>query len=80
MIEKNTIEDRVGIVLENVVLHGYDITPQSTFEDMGLDSLDKIELMMDLEDEFRIEIPDAASPYIDTYGELIEYISRRLKK
>jgi acyl carrier protein len=79
MIEKNTIEDRVLLVLENIVLQGYEITEDTTFPDMGLDSLDKIELCMDLEDEFGIEIPDDAMGYIDTFGELVEFISRQVK-
>lgn len=80
MIERNTVEERVKIVMENIVLQGYEINDTSTFYDMGLDSLDKIELCMDLEDEFRIEIPDDAMPYIDTYGEIVQYILTRLNK
>lgn len=73
-----SIEDRVLLVLENMVLQGYDIVDATTFEDMGLDSLDKIEACMELEDEFYIEIPDHAMELIDTFGELVEYINRRL--
>lgn len=74
----NSTQERVSRVLENMVLQGYEITADSTFEDIGLDSCDKVELIMDLEDEFLIDIPDEVSSYIDTYGELIEYINRRL--
>lgn len=80
MFQKNTIEDRVSLVLENMVLQGYEITENTTFEDMGLDSLDKIELCMELEDEFDIEIPDDAMTYIDTYGELVQFIQSQTKE
>ena len=73
-----SIEDRVLLVLENMVLQGYDILETTTFEDMGFDSLDKVEACMELEDEFYIEIPDHAMELIDTFGELVEYINRRL--
>lgn len=78
MADPLSIDDRVLLVLENMVLQGHDITNNSTFEDMGLDSLDKVEIFMDVEDEFNIDIPDAAISYIDTFGELAEYITRRL--
>jgi acyl carrier protein len=75
-----SIEDRIGLILENMVLQGHDILPETTFEDMGLDSLDKVEACMDIEDEFNIEIPDDAMSYIDTFGELVEYVTRRVSK
>lgn len=78
MSDPLSIEDRVQLVLENMVLQGHDILHTSTFSDMGLDSLDKVEACMDMEDEFNIEIPDDAMTYLDTFGELVEYITRRL--
>jgi acyl carrier protein len=75
-----SIEDRIGLILENMVLQGHDILPETTFEEMGLDSLDKVEACMDIEDEFNIEIPDDAMSYIDTFGELVEYVTRRVSK
>jgi acyl carrier protein len=79
MVEKLSVEDRIMLVLENIVLQGYDILNDTTFEDMGLDSLDKVEACMDIEDEFNIDIPDEVMEYLDTFGELVEYINRRLK-
>jgi acyl carrier protein len=75
-MEELSIGDRVIKLLENIVLQGYDIDNDSTWLDMGLDSLDKIEMMMDMEDEFRVDIPDHAMELIDTVAELIEYINR----
>lgn len=74
-----SIADRVLLVLENLVLSGLEITETSTWTDMGLDSLDKIELLMDLEDEFNIVIPDDVMVYLEDFGETIQYIERQLK-
>jgi hypothetical protein len=57
--EELTLRDRVVLLLENLVMQGFDIQDASTWTEMGLDSLDKIEMMMDMEDEFSISIPDA---------------------
>lgn len=78
MSDALNIEDRIQLVLENMVLQGYDILSQSTFDDMGLDSLEKVEAFMDIEDEFNLDIPDEVIELIDTFGEIVEYINRRL--
>lgn len=75
-MEELSIEDRVVKLLENLVLQGFNIDKDSTWTDMGLDSLDKIEMMMDMEDEFQIDISDDAMELIDTVSELIEFITR----
>jgi acyl carrier protein len=75
-MEELSIEDRVSRILENIVLQGYPIDSLSTWEEMGLDSADKIEMMMDMEEEFGIDIPDEAMELIDTFSELVEYITR----
>ena len=74
-----TIEDRIYKLLENLVLQGFDIQGLSTWEDMGLDSLDKIEMMMDMEDEFELRIPDEVMSYLESVEELVGYIERVLK-
>ena len=80
MVEKNSLVDRVLLVMENIVLEGHEILKDSTWDDMGMDSLDKIELLMDLEDEFGITIPDEVMVYLETFGEVIEYIERQVSK
>ena len=52
------------------------LTPESTFsEDLGLDSLDAVEVVMAIEDEFAIEIPDAEADKILSVKDAAEYIS-----
>ncbi|KAG9007294.1 hypothetical protein FRB94_014509 [Tulasnella sp. JGI-2019a] len=53
------------------------LTPTSSFaEDLGLDSLDAVEVVMAVEEEFAIEIPDAEADEIKTVSHAIEYISK----
>jgi acyl carrier protein len=52
------------------------VTPQAHFaNDLGADSLDTVELVMALEEEFGIEIPDEVAETIDTVGKAAEHIS-----
>ena len=52
-----------------------DITMESSFiDDLGADSLDIVELIMALEEEFEIEIPDSEAEKITTVGDAVEYI------
>ncbi|OMH40103.1 acyl carrier protein [Desulfurobacterium indicum] len=65
---KELIADRLGVDPEEV-------TPDASFvEDLGADSLDTVELVMALEEEFGIEIPDEDAEKIQTVGDAIEYI------
>ncbi|KAL6943102.1 hypothetical protein ACO0RG_002087 [Hanseniaspora osmophila] len=52
------------------------VTPASAFhKDLGLDSLDTVELLVAIEEEFDIEIPDSVSDELKSVGETIDYIS-----
>lgn len=68
--------DRVkSIVVEQLGVEANEVTPQSKFvEDLGADSLDVVELVMALEDEFDLEIPDEEAEKISTVGEAAKYI------
>lgn len=56
------------------------ILPESSFiEDLGADSLDVVELVMALEDEFGITIPDDQSEKIATVGDAVAFIERQVK-
>ena len=57
-----------------------EITPETTFmEDLGADSLDTVELIMELEKEFNISIPDDQAEKIATVGDAIAYIENATK-
>ena len=51
------------------------VTPESAFKDLSLDSLDIVELVMAIEEEFAIEIPDAEADKIMTVKEAVDYIA-----
>ena len=50
----------------------------SDLNDLGADSLDTVELVMELEEEFEINIPDDAAEKIQTVGDAVKYISGKL--
>jgi acyl carrier protein len=77
-----SVEERViELVCENLGVNKEQVTRSSSFiEDMGADSLDIVELVMELEEEFEITIPDDQAEKIKTVGEAIEYIERELAK
>lgn len=52
----------------------------SLIDDMGADSLDIVELVMAMEEEFEMEIPDEDAEKISTVQDIIEYVNRRLKE
>jgi acyl carrier protein len=66
------------IVVEQLEVSPDDVKPESSFaNDLGADSLDTVELVMALEEEFDIEIPDEAAEQIDTVGKAVEHISQK---
>ena len=81
MAEKS-IEQRVkDIIVEQLGVNADQVTPEAKFiEDLGADSLDTVELVMALEEEFEIEIPDEDAEKITTVQQAIEYINDRRTK
>jgi acyl carrier protein len=69
------------IVVEQLEVERKDVTPEANFAtDLNADSLDTVELVMALEEEFEIEIPDEAAEGITTVGKAVEYISEKVKE
>jgi len=75
-------EDKVkSIIVEQLGVKAEDITPESSFiNDLGADSLDTVELVMALEEEFGVEIPDEDAEKISTVGDAIKYIEQKTNK
>ena len=71
-----SIEERVKkIIVEQLGVKEEDVKPEASFvEDLGADSLDTVELVMALEEEFDIEIPDEEAEKITTVQSAIDYI------
>ena len=71
-----SIEERVKkIIVEQIGVKEEDVKPEASFvEDLGADSLDTVELVMALEEEFDIEIPDEEAEKITTVQSAIDYV------
>ena len=71
-----TVEEKVkGIIMEQLGVDAEEVTPEASFvNDLGADSLDTVELVMALEEAFKIEISDEDAEKITTVGEAIKYI------
>ena len=68
-----------SIIAEQLGVKPEEVTDQSKFvEDLGADSLDTVELVMALEEEFGIEIPDEDAEKMTTVGEAIKYIEEKI--
>ncbi|OKH55589.1 acyl carrier protein [Calothrix sp. HK-06] len=67
------------VVANQLSVDAHKITLSANFtQDLGADSLDAVELIMALEEEFDIEIPDEAAERITTVQQAIDYISKKL--
>ena len=73
------IHDRVrAIIAEQLGVKVEEVTDQASFiEDLGADSLDTVELVMALEEEFGIEVPDEDAEKMTTVGDAIKYIDTK---
>jgi acyl carrier protein len=73
-----SVKERViDIVAEQLGVSKEQVTPETSFvNDLGADSLDTVELVMELEEEFDINIPDDAAEKIQTVGQAIDYIEK----
>ena len=75
-MSEKTIEQRVkDIIVEQLGVKPDQVTPEAKFiEDLGADSLDTVELVMALEEEFGIEVPDEQAEKLQSVGEVVKYI------
>lgn len=68
---KSIVAEQLGVKIEEV-------NPQASFvDDLGADSLDTVELIMALEEEFSVEIPDEDAEKMATVGDAIKYIQEK---
>lgn len=76
----STVEERVKkIVVEQLGVKEEEVSNESSFvDDLGADSLDTVELVMALEEEFECEIPDEEAEKITTVQQAIDYVNSRL--
>lgn len=69
-----------SIIVDKLGVDDKEVTPEASFtNDLGADSLDTVELIMEFEKEFNIAIPDDQAEKISTVGQAIEYIEKNVK-
>ncbi len=79
MSQQDTFDKVKKIVAEQLEVEPNDIKPESNFaDDLGADSLDTVELVMALEEEFDIEIPDEEAEKITTVQAVVDYINEKV--
>ncbi len=68
------------VIVEKLKVKPEQVTPDAHFiQDLGADSLDTVELIMSLEDHFKMTIPDEEAEKLDTVGKAVDYIYNKLK-
>ena len=74
------IEEKIkSIIAEQLGVKQEEVSPQASFiDDLGADSLDTVELIMALEEEFNVEIPDEDAEKMTTVGDAIKYIEEKV--
>nr|YP_009296816.1 acyl carrier protein [Bangiopsis subsimplex]AOM66159.1 acyl carrier protein [Bangiopsis subsimplex]ARO90481.1 acyl carrier protein [Bangiopsis subsimplex] len=80
MEEKEIFEKVQKIVAHQLGIEKSQVTETSSFtDDLGADSLDTLELVMSIEEEFNLEIPDTNAEEITTPGEAVSFIKEKLE-
>jgi len=75
------VEERVkNIIVEQLNVDAEQVTTEASFvDDLGADSLDIVELVMTMEEEFDLEIPDEDAEKIKSVGDVVKYVQARSK-
>lgn len=76
MADTASVAERVkAIIVDKLGVDGAEVTTEANFiQDLGADSLDTVELIMEFEKEFEVSIPDEQAEKITTVGQAIDYI------
>jgi len=75
------LQERVAeIIVEQLGVSSGEVSPEASFiDDLGADSLDIVELIMAMEEEFDVEIPDDDAEKMQTIGDAINYLKSKLE-
>ena len=76
-----SVEDTIkGIVTKIVRCDEKILTPESTWADLKADSLDMVQILIAIEEQFDIEVPDEDAQKIQNFGEFVAYVEERIAK
>lgn len=79
MANTDVLDRITKVIVDRLGVDESEVKPEARFkEDLGADSLDVVELVMQLEDEFETEISDEEAEKIQTIGDAVEFIQKRL--
>ena len=80
MSSEEILEKVKGIIIEQLGVTDKAVTMEASFiDDLGADSLDIVELIMAIEEEFDIEIPDSDAEKVVTVGDVVDYIKENVQ-
>ena len=80
MSSEEILEKIKAIIVEQLGVTDTAVTMEASFiDDLGADSLDIVELVMGIEEEFDIEIPDSDAEKVVTVGDVVDYIKENVK-
>jgi len=75
MSEKSIEEKVKDIIIEQLGVNAEQVTPTASFiEDLGADSLDKVEIVMAFEEEFRVDVPDENAEKIQSVHDVLTFL------
>ena len=73
------LENLIDVIVEQLSVERDKVVPEATFiDDLGADSLDRVELIMAIEENFGIEIPDEDAEGLNTVQDAIDYIKKKM--
>ncbi|AXY25412.1 acyl carrier protein [Suicoccus acidiformans] len=74
MAEESTFVEVQHMIVERFGVQESVVTPEMTFDDLGADSLDVVELVMEIEDKYNIQFDDEKIEELQTIGDAVSYI------
>lgn len=77
---QDTLQKMITIIAEQLKIDRAAIKPESTFKDLGADSLDMVQIIMKLEEQFGIEINDADAEKMEKLSDAVTYVNARRTK
>lgn len=78
--KNDTFTKAAGVVTQELHIEGTTITPKSTFQELGADSLDMVQIIMKLEEQFGLEINDDDAAEMEEFQQVVDYIHERRTK
>ncbi len=77
----NIAEKVTAIIMDKLGVDATEVTPEASFtNDLGADSLDTVELIMEFEKEFDVSIPDEQAENIQTVGQAVTYLESQMEE